>query len=197
MSFVCNENLRIAYDLSDEVIRNVRYLPDQPVETAEILDYVKKQYCPSIEMYACSFAKFAEETDPINESGAMMRIDFQGQAHTVSIVLNSDMSPTFQRFALVQQIGHLVTLPPDAQIDPDNYNVSTRISYDLMNVNAKDVENDYYLMREQVANVFALRVLMPSEQFYRKIRELGTVTAVAKFFKLTEDAVISRMMIGA
>ena len=126
-----------------------------------------------------------------------MRVNNQGETLSATIVLNSDMPAAFQRYALMQQIGHLITLPPDVRLNPDNYNVSKHIYYDLSQITEEDLENNYYLMREQVANIFALRVLMPNRQFYQKMRQLGSVSAVAQFFGLTEDAVKSRMMIGA
>lgn len=88
-------------------------------------------------------------------------------------------------------------MPLDAELDPDSYVVSTRISYDLRSITQEDIERDRYLFREQVSNVFALRVLMPGEQFFRKIRELDSVESVARFYEFPPEAVISRMMIGA
>ena len=127
----------------------------------------------------------------------MMRIEADGTPKAAYIVVNSDMPATYQRFCLFQQIGHLVTLPLDIPVDPQSYHVCTHINYDLTSISEKELENDYYLKREQVANVFALRVLMPGSQFYWKLRELDSVMEVARFFGLTTDAVISRMMIGA
>lgn len=197
MSFICDTNLKIAYDRSDEIVQNIRYELDQMIDTNLILDYVRGHYCPIIDLYTTSFAKIQSPGIPVSDCGAMMQIDFDGKPKSAAIVLNSDMSPTFQRFSLMQQIGHLVTLPSNAQLNPDNFHVSTRINYDLSSITEEELNSNYYLMREQVGNIFALRVLMPTGQFFQKMRELGTVRSAATFFGLTEDAVISRMMIGA
>lgn len=197
MGFICNENLKIAYERSDEIIRNIRYEPDQMIDTKLILDYVRRSYCPVVELYSMSFAKVQMQDVPLKDCGAMMQIDFEGKPKAAAIVLNSDMPLVFQRFSLLQQIGHLVTLPPDAQLNPNNFHVSTNINYDLSRVTEEQLNSDYYLLREQIANIFALRVLMPTGQFFRVMKDLGSVPAAARFFGLTEDAVISRMMIGA
>lgn len=196
MNFACNEHLRIAYDVSDDVLRGVRRQPGQLISVKAVLDYVRRRYCPSIELYTRSFTDLSSATGSVADSGAMMSIEFDGQPKSAVIVLNSDMSTSYQRFSLFQQIGHLVTLPPDVPVDQNSYHVSTRIDYDLTEITPEELDSDYYLMREQVANVFALRVLMPSDLFYRKLRELDSVHATARFFDLESIAVISRMIIG-
>lgn len=197
MRFICDDNIKIAYDRSDEILRNVPIVPEQMIDAGLIVEYVRKKYCPTIELYTMSFEKVLADNISMRDCGAMRRIDFDGKLKAASIILNSDMPEAFQRFSLMHQIGHLVTLPPDAQINPDNFHVSTNINYDLSAITEEDLDTNYYLLREQVANIFALRVLMPDKQFYRVMRQIGNVKAVAAFFGLTEDAVISRMMIGA
>ena len=196
MNFACNEHLRIAYETSDEVLRGVRWQSDQMIDATTVLNFMRQRYCPGIELYARSFAGLTSSAGSIGNSGAMMWIEFDGRPKSAVIVLNSDMPMEYQRFSLFQQLGHLATLPPDVPVDQDSYHVSTRIDYDLTDITAEELDNDYYLMREQVANVFALRVLMPSDQFYQKLRKLDSVSAAARFFGLGPDAVISRMMIG-
>lgn len=196
MNFACNEHLRVAYDASDEVLRGVRRQPGRMIDATAVLDFVRQRYCPKVELYARSFAGLTSAAGSIKGSGAMMWVEFDGHPKSAVIVLNSDMPAAYQRFSMFQQIGHLVTLPPDVPVDQDSYHVSTRIDYDLTGLTPEELDNDYYLMREQVANVFALRVLMPGDQFYRKLRELDSVSVAAGFFGLEPAAVISRMMIG-
>lgn len=197
MSFILNEQVRAAYEISDEVIQNISYSPEEMIDTSAVVDYVRKRYFPELALFSRSFAGLSMPSGACSNSGAKLRVDLSGPVRKATIVLNSDMPPTYQRFCLMQQLGHLATLPADAKLDPDSYNVSTQINYDIAGISEADLDGNYYLLREQVANIFALRVLMPAAQFYRKMRELNSVTAAARFFGLTEDAVISRMMIGA
>ena len=197
MNIAMNEDFRIAYKYSDEVIANIKIPRDGLVDVNEVLNYIRSLYFPELVVYSRSFAGIGSPAGPCDTCGAMARLSFNGGDYNAAIVLNSDLDPSFQRFALIQQIGHLLTLPPDVELDPDSYVVSTRISYDLSDISQEDMERDRYLLREQVSNVFALRVLMPVDQFFRKIRELNSVESIARFYGVPVEAVISRMMIGA
>ena len=119
------------------------------------------------------------------------------QPSSATIVLNADTDTEFQRFSLLHELGHLVTFNGDEPIDSSNYILSTHINYNVTSIPKEKYDKNKYLLKEQIANIFALRVLMPSNQFYEKMLELKDISAVAKFFGLTKDAVISRMMIGA
>lgn len=197
MSVLYNDDLRIAYERSDEVVQGVSYDPDRMIDTSRILEYVRREYFREVEVYTTSFGRIQTGSGPLRGCAAMTRADLDSKPRAARVVLNSDMPLPFQRFALIHQIGHLLTLPPDARLDPDNYYVSAHISEDLTRITREDMSGSYYLLREQTANIFALRVLMPSEQFYRAMRRLGSIQSAASFFGLSEDAVISRMMIGA
>lgn len=61
-----------------------------------------------------------------------------------------------------EEAAYELTLPADAELDPNIYVVSTR-SYNLAAITQKDMEQDRYLLRKQVSNVLALRVLMLRE----------------------------------
>lgn len=192
-----NEDFRIAYQRSDEVLANIKSGRDSLVDVNEVLDYIRAKYFPEFVVYSRSFAGIGSPAGPCDTCGAMTRLSYNNGEHSAVIVLNSDLDPAFQRFALMQQSGHLLTLPADAELDPDSYIVSARISYDLTAITQEDVERDRYLLREQVSNVFALRVLMPGDQFFRKIKELDSVESTARFYRLPSEAIVSRMMIGA
>lgn len=202
MFFAYNDDMKTACERSDEVLAGIRVGRDSLVDVNDVLAFVRHSFCPDLTVYARSFAGLGSPAGPCDACGAMIRIGRGGgeagreQIRSAVIVLNSEAAPWFQRFSLMQQIGHLVTLPPDVQTDPDSYIVSTRISCDLTAISREEMEQDRYLLREQAANVFALRVLMPSAQFFRKIRELDSVERTAQFYRLPTEAVVSRMMTG-
>lgn len=197
MNIAMNEDFRIAYERSDEVLANIKVGRDSLVDVNEVLAHIRTKYWPDLVVYSRSFVGLGSPAGPCDSCGAMTRISYNNGKISAAIVLNSDLDSAFQRFALMQQSGHLLTLPADAELDPDSYIVSTRISYDLASITQEDMERDRYLLREQVSNVFALRVLMPGDQFFRKIRELDSAESTAQFYRLPLEAVISRMMIGA
>lgn len=148
---------------------------------------IRTKYFLELVVYSRSFAGIGSPAGPCDTCGTMARLSFN----------DSDLDPSFQRFALMQQSGHLLTLLDDAELDPDSYVVSIRISYDLSVITQEDMERDRYLLREQVSNLFALRVLMSGDQFFRKMKELDSVESVARFYGFPSEAVVSRMMIRA
>ena len=196
-----DEKLKVAYEKSNEIIKLLSYDDNDMISTQDVINIVEKHYCPSIIVQSTSFSKIG-----ISEGyGAMMStvLDDTGcKPIKATIVLNSDNDEKFQRFSLMHEIGHLITRAWDKEdIQRTDANtqfiVSTHIDYNITNIPEKLYKNSVYLTNEQIANIFALRVLMPSEQFFEKMKQKKISLEVAKFFGLTEDAVISRMMIGA
>ena len=195
-----NEIFRNAYEKSDEVIGLLNYKGDKMVSTQDIITVVRDNYCPDIDISFASFSKSGVK----GKYGAMMKTDLYGNNNVpkrASIILNTDNDAAFQRFSLLHEIGHLVTTAWDStsilkDSDKNKFVVSTHIDYSLTNISTDDCEKDSYLKNEQIANIFALRVLIPSESFYKKIKEYQDIQDVARFFGVTVDAIISRVMIG-
>lgn len=196
MSFFCNNNLKIAYERSDEVIRSVSLDPDRMIDTDLILEYVRQTYCPVIQLYTVPFTEIRSGIISAHGCGAITRIDFDSVLRSAIIAINSEMPSTVQRFSLMQQIGRMVTLPPDAHLDPDIFHVRADIKLDLSKITEEELAGSRYYLREQIANIFALRVLMPSGQFFQAMRRLRDIQTAAAFFGVMEEAVIARMMIG-
>ena len=197
MNFMYEEKLKIAYDKSNEILNNINFQSDSMIDTTIVIDYIRNHYCPVINVLSSSFEKLKIGTS----YGAMMLTELSDKSNyqpsSATIVLNADTDTEFQRFSLLHELGHLVTFNGDEPIDSSNYILSTHINYNVTSIPKEKYDKNKYLLKEQIANIFALRVLMPSNQFYEKMLELKDISAVAKFFGLTKDAVISRMMIGA
>ena len=199
-----DERLKIAYDKSDEVIKELDLDSDEIVATAEVIDYIKKHTnCKTIIVKSMSF----KDLDAAKDCGAMMLVkvkeseNVQAPLLEAFIILNSDHAYDFQRFSLLHELGHLMTLNTSEAsmetVDENKYIVSTHIDYQITRIKEDEYKNDKYLLDEQIANIFALRVLMPTKQFYSVAKKYGEISKIAKFFGVTNDAVISRMMIGA
>ncbi len=196
-----DQQLEIAYRKSDEIIKAICFPSDNMIDSSEVIDYIEQKMKVDIDIFFRSFKKLGID----KPYGAMMMIEFENeeaknncQPSKANIVLNTDSDDAvFQRFSLFHELGHLVTLTKDNLIHTENYVVSTHIDYELTNISPNDYKENAYLLKEQIANIFALRVLMPSKMFYKKMREYNDITKVADFFGVTQDAVLSRMMIGA
>lgn len=194
MIFMFNPDLRIAYEKSDEVYKALKYTADEMVSTQDIVDIVEQKVDCRILVSRTSFSEVSEK---MRNYGAMMWTELNSKNQRIAnIVLNSDNNSAFQRFSLVHELGHLMTVQSDDLfIKDEKYVVSTHIDYQVTSISEKDYENDRFLLGEQRANVFALRLLMPQDVFYKKIKEYDRISEVARFFGLTDEAVISRIML--
>ena len=198
-SYMFDERLKKAYEKSDEVSALLSYKDDRMISTQEIIDAVKANYKIEIDIATISFS----EIDNLKSYGAMMKTELDGEGkkpQKASIILNADNDIVFQRFSLLHEIGHLVACAwekDDILGNGKKFVVSTHIDYDITNIPEKHYSKNKYMLNEQIANIFALRVLMPTAQFYKKLSEYGDISKVARFFGLTNDAVVSRAMIGA
>ena len=201
MRYMLDTNLKTAYEKSNDFLTMLNLKNDKMVSTQEVIDIVEKHFCPDIDISFGAFSDFG-----INEPyGAMMKVIINNESKKITnatIILNTDNDATFQRFSLLHEIGHLVMHAWDSteELSEDNANkyvVSTHINYNITNISEKQYKDNHYLINEQLANIFALRVLMPSDQFISKMKEYKNIADVAKFFGLTEDAVLSRIRIGA
>lgn len=196
MRYMFNDKLKVAYTKSDELCKKLNYKDERMISTQEIIETAKQNYCRKIDIGYASFFSLGIK----RPYGAMLKakVDNNQNPFEAHIILNSDVDARFQRFSLLHEIGHLVTRAWNFDADTSNdFVVSTHIDYKITSLSEEEYENNFYLTNEQIANIFALRVLMPNEQFFKKIMDYNNIGEVAQFFGLTEDAVLSRMMIGA
>ncbi len=196
-----DEKLSIAYEKSDEIIKELDIQENCMISSSKVIKCIEKSLSIKIKIIFDSF----EEMGISRRFGAMMMIKFPTpemkeacRPSEANIVLNTDSNDAvFQRFSLFHELGHLLTLTRDNLINTDDYVVSTHIDYEVTSISKDEYEKDPFLLKEQIANILALRLLMPGKQFYPKMQELNDIDKVAQFFGVTKDAVMSRMRIGA
>lgn len=194
MSFMFDERLKVAYDKSNEVLEELDYDVTKMVSTQDIIDIVERKVDCRILVSEISFSDVSEK---LKDYGAMMWTELNSNGQRIAnIVLNKDNDSEFQRFSLVHELGHLMTVnSDDLFVEDEKYIVSTHIDYRVTNISKEEYENNEFLLGEQYANVFALRILMPERIFFKKIKELDRISQVARFFGLTDEAVLSRIML--
>lgn len=96
MNIAMNENFRIAYKFSDEILANIRVPRDGLVDVNEVLNYIRSSYFPKLVVYSRSFAGIGSPAGPCDTCGAMARLSFNdGENRNAAIVLNSDRDPFF------------------------------------------------------------------------------------------------------
>ena len=72
------------------------------------------------------------------------------------------------------------------------FTLSTHIDYNLSHIDKEKYENPF-LLNEEIANIFALRVLLPLKPLMDEITKLKDLKKVAAHFGVPEEAVNSRL----
>ncbi len=190
------EKFKVAVEKANEVLKKLDYKGDGMVDTNAVKRIVEEISKTNIKRGEVSFSSL---TDGAKDFGAMMRVEksetenFSNKAY---IVLNSDKDAIFKRFSFVHELGHIIT--GKYNILPENnnsYTVSTHINYKINRLPEEECKNDY-MINEEIANIFALKVLMPEKFFIEKLVETDSIKETAEFFGTTTDAVLSRMHLG-
>lgn len=198
-----DELLQIAYEKSDEIIKQLNCEKFVGIlDTQKIVEAVSKSIPCKIKVSSTSFDKLSREVKPNNRTimkkcGAMMltTIYDEENVNVAHIVLNHDMAPEFQRFSLVHELGHLMTDESGTEIfnHDSGYVLSTHIDYEITSMPRDMYADNLFFRKEQLANIFALRVLMPKTAFYSELDKSGNIKDIAERFGLSEAAVISRI----
>lgn len=195
-----DEKLQIAVDTSNIILDKLKEQSndDKMVQTSRIINLVKAVTNSKI---GIDYISFKENGLPY-QCGAMMRVDKENsddglEYKKASIFINSDMDNAYQRFSLVHELGHLMTERYNTEANDGKYTMSTHIVQDVFSINKKAYDKNDFLLNEQIANVFALRVLIPFEKLRKELRESGDLDAIATSFGVTKEAIISRIALGA
>ena len=186
-----NEKFNIAIQKAKEVIQQLKYEGKDMVNTDKVKEIVEKLTGIKIHVASLSFS----EANINYAFGAMMRVDSNKKTKEAFIILNKDTDAIFRRFSFVHELGHLITDKYNFYENEKQYTISAHIKYDLSSL-PDDKCTDEYLINEQIANVFALLVLMPKNDFFKKVKELDSINETANFFGITSEAVLSRMQLG-
>lgn len=200
-----DESLRIAYQKANEIIDDLKiHNIEGIIDSQKVIDAVAARVGCKITVSSFPFRdlRHADSIDSgtfskVRDCGAMMLTTIEENERIADIVLNEDEGPEFQRFSLIHELGHLITAEDtDALFHADNdYVVSTHINYKVTSIERDTYRNNQFMRKEQLANVFALRVLMPQKAFYSAIKRLDSIKEVAKCFGLSKEAVVSRIML--
>ena len=185
--------LKVAYDKSNEVVERLKTNNSGMVSTAHLIEIVQDYLDCSISVSVCDFSKIDSD---IKTCGAMMltQKDDNGKRKAL-IVLNQNMDSRFQRFSLVHELGHLMVDGESIFQENSNYRVSTHVDYNVTSISQEKYNGNDFLLREQNANIFALRTLMPHNAFFDALKRFDSLSKVADYFGLSSEAVISRIML--
>lgn len=195
--------LKTAYVKSDEIVDDLGINETEGIiDSQKVIDAVAARVGCKIEVSLLPFSELDADVGDnilfdIRNCGAMMLTTIKNGEKVADIILNEDKGAEFQRFSLIHELGHLITAEKsDELFHADNdYVVSTHIDYSVTSIKSERYKNNDFLRKEQLANIFALRVLMPSKAFYNAVKKLDSVTEISNCFGLSKAAAVSRIML--
>lgn len=186
-----DERIVVAKEKAIEVIEKLKYDGSDMIDTDRVKEIVSEMTGINISVGRTSFSNLDGDN---RKFGAMMRVN--SEEKEAYIILNNDVDPRFRRFSFVHELGHIITNKYNFLVNDKQYTISAHINYDVTSIDIKDSEEDSYLINEQIANVFALLVLMPGNFFVNKLKALDSINDTAEFFGITSEAVLSRIRLG-
>lgn len=190
------EKLAVIDKAVDSIAKKLVYRDGVFVETDSIIQAVSDYTKTKISFSYASFSTLIPKT--ANYGAIMCVTKWNEGAHKqhAQIILNDEKDLKFRRFSLVHELGHLATGEYNLEEKENQFMLCAHIQYNITAIPEKVYQDDPFMEAEEIANVFALKILLPTERFAKKIFELKDISAVADSFGVTEDAVCSRSLLG-
>lgn len=192
-----DERMNIAVTKSNLVLDNITISENEKiVPTSKIINAVKNITRTKIGIDYVSFSKLQID----GNYGAMMRViekekeKEKENEKIAEIFINSDNDKEYQRFSLVHELGHLIT--NHHNVNQKDFIISAHINQNVFSIDEKDYSDNTYLLNEQIANVFALRTLIPFKELMMRLEKTGDLNKIANSFGVTKEAIISRIALG-
>lgn len=157
----------------------------EPLYTDEIKKIIEDRFKVGIEIKSTSFKHFKR---PACDAGAFM---CRKNKNKFVILVNTDKPVAFQRFSIIHEMGHIATgcLVNDKQ---NAWIISTNISYAISSIPQKDKNQAYEVM----ANIFALKVIIPMDMLLKQIKAEKSIKYIASYFITDTDAILARIRLG-
>lgn len=128
---------------------------------------------------------FIDDELPDTLSGAISK-----EGDIYHIILNGKHSENRMRFTLAHELGHYFNdkdfLDKEGKIEDESRQSKNWLYRKWGSQPCDDVDMN---KRDVMANQFAAEILMPQDVFIKKWKELSTPEEVAKYFKVSPDAV--------
>lgn len=188
----------IAYEKAELVLKEMNYDTNEMIPTSAIMDTVEKILGIDVKFTDYDFKKFNKKDKSsvkFEKFGAAMCVEKKDDEITATILLNERETPAMKRFSLVHELGHLITQDKLVVDENCGYQVSTHINMDITSIPNKIVKKHSVLIDEQIANIFALLVLIPMDMLLSALKEHDSLEGVARFFGVEKNALISRILL--
>ena len=154
-----------------------------------VVNYLENKFDCKIETVRFNFAQLAKKLDMpelTNAGGYVLK-----EKNQFTIAINSLLMPTFQRFAIAHELGHIAL----NHMSSESRMLSFLIKYDLDDIPMDLCKSDSYFMNEQSANAFALELLLPNVD-NDDVVQYGGIEKTALKYNVSEEAVKAKIKKG-
>ena len=190
------EKMAVIDQAVDSIADKLDYRDGVFVETDSIIQAVEELTNTQISFRYASFSALFPKTSDYGAIMCVTKLDGAPNRKYAKIVLNKDKDLKFRRFSLVHELGHLATEQYNMAEEDDQFMLCAHIQYNITTIPEEAYQNRPFWEAEEIANVFALKILMPTAKFAKKMFELRDISELADCFGVTEDAVCSRTLLG-
>ena len=187
-----DERFNVAFEKADIVLQKLNLSPNDIVDIGKLVDVVADLTETEISVKEIDFDSVVDDCD----YGAMMCVTKKDTKQHASILLNSSnkIDAAFKRFSLAHELGHLITNRFNLSEKENSFTLSTHINYTFNEIKKEDYENDVYLLNEEIANIFALKVLIPTKILVNlMIDTKNDFKKIAKYFGVKENTIKARL----
>ena len=193
MHWIMRKEFEIAYEKADEVLKKINFNCAERIRTASLIDAVEELLNIDVKFADYDFRKLSKNRgSEFEEYGAAMCVSVEEKERRAIIILNEKETAKMKRFSLVHELGHLMT---QKNLTSTGYRVSTHIDMNITSIPDEilDEKENKFLIDEQVANIFALLVLIPESALLEAIDEFDDLDKMADYFGVERIAMLSRI----
>lgn len=189
MYWFMDSRFNVAYEKAEIVLKQMDYTAGK-VDINDIMRVVADCSNVKIQIAKVDFSKMSKE---FSHFGAAMSVTDNSKTNRkeARVLLNVNMSPQQMRFSMAHELGHLITEKYSITDNEQQFHISTHIDADFTSFDWNDTEEDV-LVNEQIANVFALLVLLPKQAFTTARALLVDFSMLAEYFDVDIAAIRSR-----
>ena len=193
------EEFKIAYEKAAGVLERIGYNKNEMISTSAVIYAVEQLLNVDVKFTDFNFRNLSKNSKvDFGDYGAAMCVSGLEGKRKAIILLNERETPEMKRFSLVHELGHLMT---QESLKTGSFQVSTHIDMDITSIPDEilDEQSNKFLIDEQIANIFALLVLIPYDMLCYELEEVAkkkkSLEEVADFFGVEISALFSRLKI--
>ena len=177
------------FEKVNDILNLINIEDDKMVDTEDIRKAVQKLSNCKINISSLPFNKALG--NDFSNFGAITSLH-NVKDNTYRIIINSEKDMIYQRFSLIHEFGHIVLNAHNFK--EGKFVLSTHIDYDLNHIDDIMEYKDTAIKNEELANIFALCVLLPEKNVKESILKRG-VEETALIYGVSQNAVFSRLML--